>query len=358
MTVTDYLGISYPKLANKLRKISFASLPTPVTHHEVELRGESLSLVIKNDGESSPLYGGNKIRKLEYILQRAKDRGAERVATFGAVGSNHALATAIHARQLEMECTCFLAHQKATPNISTALSKHLQLGTELVRYGSKTDRLQLFRRYLQNRKTWVIPLGGSCWLGAVGFVNAGLELAAQIEAGDLETPQRIYIANGTMGSVAGLSIGLMLAGLGTTIHAVRVADNRFARREVLDRLMLKTATLLNRLDPSVAASVATGNNIVWRDDFFAGAYAAVDDATLAACKFAKRSLDLTLDTTYTGKAMAAMLHDLKAGRRGLCLFWNTYNSRPLNISTTEVVNKDQLPDEFLRYFKPMDSEGA
>ena len=356
MAVTDYLGIAYPTLAKKLRKMSFASLPTPVSHHEVDSPGATLSFAIKHDDESSPLYGGNKIRKLEYILQRAKDRGAERVATFGAVGSNHALATAIHARQLEMDCTCFLAHQKATPNISKTLTKHLLLGTELVRYGGKVDRLRLFRRYLQNRRTWVIPLGGSCWLGAVGFVNAGLELAAQIESGDVEAPQRIYIANGTMGSVAGLSVGLALAGLGTTIHAVRVADNRFARREVLDRLMLKTATLLNRLDPSVAVDSATGSNVIWRDDFFAGGYAAVDAATLAACDFADRNLGVTLDTTYTGKAMAAMLHDLKAGHTGLCLFWNTYNSRPLNISSAETVNRDRLPEEFQRYFKPMQSE--
>jgi D-cysteine desulfhydrase len=161
-----------------------------------------------------------------------------------------------------------------------------------------------------------------------------------------------------MGSVAGLSVGLTLAGLETKIHAVRVADNRFARREVLDRLRLKTATLLNRLDPSVAVSSATGNNIVWRDDFFAGGYAAVDDATLAACEFAERNLGVTLDTTYTGKSMAAMLHDLKAGHTGVCLFWNTYNSRPLETSSAETVNRERLPEEFLRYFKPMYSEGT
>ena len=354
--MTDYLGIAYPALAIKLRKRSFASLPTPVSHHEIESPGETLSFAVKHDDETSPLYGGNKIRKLEYILQRAKDRGAERVATFGAVGSNHALATAIHARQFDMDCTCFLAHQKSTPTISKTLTKHLLLGTELVRYGGKVDRLQLYRRYLQNRKTWVIPLGGTCWLGAIGFVNAGLELAAQIESGDVATPERIYIANGTMGSAAGLSIGLALAGLATKIHAVRVADNRFARRETLDRLILKTATLLNRLDPSLSVDSATANNVVWRDDFFAGAYAAVDAVTLDACKFADRSLGLTLDTTYTGKAIAAMLHDLKAGYTGSCLFWNTYNSRPLDISSTETVDKDGLPDEFLRYFNESQSE--
>jgi 1-aminocyclopropane-1-carboxylate deaminase/D-cysteine desulfhydrase-like pyridoxal-dependent ACC family enzyme len=350
MAVTDYLGIAHPTLAKRLRKMSFASLPTPISRHAVDSSDGRRSVAIKHDGQTSSLYGGNKIRKLEYILQRAKDRGAKRVATFGAVGSNHALATAIHARESGMACTCFLAHQKATPNIPKTLNKHLELGTELVRYGGRVNQLQLFRRYLQNRKVWVIPLGGSSWLGTVGFVNAGLELAAQIESGDTTVPDRIYIANGTMGSVAGLSIGLALAGLPTEIHAIRVADNRFARREVLKRLMLKTTGLLNRLDSSFPRNTASGDNVIWRGDFFAGGYAASDAATLDAVEFAAENFGLTLDTTYTGKAMAAMQHDLDANDSGSFLFWNTYNSQALSESSSRPAAATLLPDEFLRYY--------
>ncbi len=307
-------------------------------------------MAIKHDDQTSALYGGNKIRKLEYILQRAKDRDAQRIATFGAAGSNHALATAIHANQLGMSCTCFLAHQKSTPNVSTTLRKHLQLGTELVRYGGRVDHLKLFREYLHNRDAWVIPLGGTCWLGVVGFVNAGLELAAQIESGDTETPDRIYIANGTMGSVAGLAIGLALAGLATKIHAVRVADNRYARREVLQRLMSKTASLMNRLDPSLPIASANPGNIVWRGEFYAGGYAVADSATLEAVEFANQDCGLTLDTTYTGKAFAAMLSDLRSGDIGHFLFWNTYNSCPVNVPPAHLQPMSGLPDEFQRYF--------
>jgi len=342
--------MAYPALADNLRKVSFASLPTPVSHHDVDLPVGHGSVAIKHDDQTSSLYGGNKIRKLEYILQRAKVRGAQRIATFGAVGSNHALATAIHANALGLSCTCFLAHQKSTPSISTTLRKHLQLGTELVRYGGRVDRLSLFRHYLQNRNVWVIPLGGTCWLGVVGFVNAGLELAAQIDSGETEAPDRIYIANGTMGSVAGLAIGLTLAGLPTKIHAVRVADNRFVKREVLQRLMSKTASLLNRIDPSFPVAAASPNNIVWRSDFYAGGYAAADAVTLEAVEFAKRGCDLVLDTTYTGKAFAAMLSDLRSGDTGRFLFWNTYNSRPVRVPTGDEGATDGLPNEFKRYF--------
>ena len=350
--MTDYLANAYPKLAGKLRKCSFASLPTPVSRHEVKFPAGNRTVWVKHDDQSSAIYGGNKVRKLEYILQRAQDRGAERVATFGAVGSNHALATAIHARVAGLACTCFLAHQKRTPNIPETLDMHLQLGTELVCYGGSTDRLELYRRYLQNRKTWVIPLGGSSWLGAVGFVNAGLELAAQISSRELEAPDRIYIANGTMGSVAGLAIGLGLANLRTEVHAVRVAGNRFAKRETLDRLMIKTATLLNSLDPLVPLDAAMKTRVIWRDEFYVGAYAAVDDATVRAVDFAKDHLGLSLDTTYTGKAMAAMLHDFSVRNDGATtLFWNTYNSRPLPTIDRDSLTLQNLPDPFRRYYE-------
>jgi 1-aminocyclopropane-1-carboxylate deaminase/D-cysteine desulfhydrase-like pyridoxal-dependent ACC family enzyme len=350
--MTDYLANEYPKLAEKLRKRSFASLPTPISHHEIKLPSGTRSLSVKHDDQTSNIYGGNKVRKLEYLLQRAQDRGAERIATFGAVGSNHALATAIFAREFGFDCTCFLAHQKRTPNIPNTLNMHLKLGTELVRYGGSIDRLELFRRYLQNRKTWVIPLGGTCWLGAVGFVNAGLELAAQIDSGDLEAPDRIYIANGTMGSVAGLAIGIAIAGLPIEIHAVRVADNRFAKREVLDRLMNKTTTLLNSLDPSIPLDAATRTRIIWRDDFYAGGYAAADEVTTHAVEFARDSLGLTLETTYTGKAMAALLRDLEVIDEGIStLFWNTYNSRPLPSIESDRPSLQDLPEQFRRYYE-------
>jgi D-cysteine desulfhydrase len=350
--MTDYLGNAYPTLAGKLRKSPFASLPTPISHHEVQLSAGWRSITVKHDDQTSPIYGGNKIRKLEYIFQRAKERGAKRVATFGAAGSNHALATAIFAKELGFGCTCFLAHQKRTPNISQTLNMHLELGTELVRYGGGTDHLQLFRRYLQNRKTWVIPLGGTCWLGVVGFINAGLELAAQINSGELATPGRIYMANGTMGSVAGLALGLALADLPSEIHAVRVADNRFVKHEVLNKLMKKTTMLLNRLDPEIPSDLANATSIVWRDDFYAGGYAVADKATDDAVSFAKDNLGLTLETTYTGKAMAALLHDLESGEANTPdLFWNTYNCRPLPPCASPHPSRQKMPGEFKRYFE-------
>ena len=352
--MSDSLSSAYPVLAQRLQKSSFAELPTPVSSHNIDTSTGKRTVFVKHDDRTNSVYGGNKVRKLEYLLHRAEERGAKRVATFGAVGSNHALATAIFAAQSNLGCTCFLAHQKPTPNIPRTLDTHLELGTEVVRYGGSVNRLQTFRRYIQGRRTWVIPLGGTCWLGAVGFVNAGLELAEQIRAGVMPLPSRIYIANGTMGSAAGLGLGLALAELPTELHAIRVADNRYTRPETLQALAEKTAMLLSRLDASIPTDLAKRTRVVWRDEFFAGGYAAVDRDTTNAVRSAAENFGITLETTYTGKAMAALLHDLPlhdhADSDPCFLFWNTYNSRPLPATGDTPVDRSQLPAEFLRYF--------
>lgn len=351
--MTDALANAYPCLGERLQKVQLAELPTPVFLKEVTTPSGVRPISVKRDDLTNPLYGGNKVRKLEYIFQRALDHKAERIATFGAAGSNHALATAILANDVGLECTCFLAHQKRTPKVPYTLNMHRHLGTEIVRYGGSIDALSLYRKYLQNRQTWVVPLGGSCWLGATGFVNAGLELAEQVANGEIPCPARIYIANGTMGSVAGLVLGLAAAEMPTEVHAVRVADNRFTNPVILDRLMRKTALLLNRFDPSFDAGLADRVRLQWRDDFFAGGYAVYDETIADAVSFASGQLDLNLETTYTGKAMAALLHDLQQPeyQGETYLFWNTHNSSTLPVGGDQPDTLDNIPEDFLRYYE-------
>ena len=345
------LSMAFPRIGASLRRTAIASAPTPVTSHTICLPTGTRNIMVKHDEATNDVYGGNKVRKLEFLLRRASDRKARRIATFGAVGSNHALATAIHATRLGFDCTCFLSHQKATPNVARTLNMHRELGTELVHWGRSTDGLTLYRRYLQHRKTWVIPLGGTCWLGAVGFIDAGLELAEQIRAAEIPCPARIYIACGTTGSTAGLALGLAAARLPTTVHAIQVADRPFSSPEKMHHLMLKTRFILNRLDPSFDAGEDTWR-LRWRDAFLAGGYAKVDEATTESVKVADTALGLKLETTYTGKAFAAMLHDLQSPDYSgePYLFWNTYNSRQLPVTSDRPDDWDVIPEEFARYY--------
>jgi len=349
----DYLADRYPELAARLPRTALADLPTPVGDRELQLPGGARRIGIKYDNLTSRYYGGNKLRKLEYLLRRAGDRGARRVATFGTVGSHHALATALYARQLDFGCTCLLSHQPRTPAVAGVIRQLLHCGAEIVCYrGDYTARVAIMRNSVQGRDTWVIPLGGSSWLGAVGYVNAGLEIAAQIAAGAAAPPAKIYMAAGTMGSAAGLALGLALAGMEAEVQAVRVSPSGIMNLERLSRLMRKTALLLNRVEPRIPVDLAARSRIVVRHEFFGTGYAKSTPATDAAIAMAREQLGLDLESTYTGKAMAALVHDagLPQYANQVLLFWNTYNSNPLPRIDESALDMSRLPTEFLRYF--------
>jgi D-cysteine desulfhydrase len=351
--MSDYLASAYPKLAEQLPKTPFAELPTSLVERSLSTATGRRNIAIKRDDLTGRLYGGNKVRKLEYLLQRASDRHAKRIATFGTVASNHALATALYAKSLGFECTCLLSHQTRSAHASRVLNLQLQNASELVHYGgSYTNRVRTLRKHLWNRQAWVIPAGGSNWLGTVGFVNAGLELAAQISAGETDTPHRLYVANGTMATAVGLSLGLALSGLSTEVQAVRVTEGFICNPRAMRRLANKTAMMLHNLDPSIPSDLADRAQYCLRDGFLGEGYAKTNTATENAVRIARDELGLALETTYTGKAMAAMLHDLDqvAHARQSVLFWNTYNSRPLPAISERPKDLSRLPKEFLRYF--------
>jgi D-cysteine desulfhydrase len=351
--MTDHLAARYPRLAARLPTTPLADLPTPVDTKRLPTAAGRREVSIKHDDLTAGLYGGNKVRKLEYLLRRALDRGAERVATFGTVASNHALATTLYAGTLGLPCTCLLSHQTRTPACAAKLGLHLAHGSELVYFGGpRATRVQVMRERVQGRHAWVIPAGGSNWLGTVGFVNAGLELAEQVNAGAIAVPDRVYVANGTMATAAGLALGLALAGLAAEVHAVRVTHLSVSNPQAMRRLIAKTATLLHRLDPAIPADLAGRVRLCFRDEFFGDGYARPTPAAERAIAIARDELGLQLEATYTGKALAALLDDLDKPTLTTqsVLFWNTFNSRPLGAAGTGPAARGNLPAEFLRYF--------
>jgi D-cysteine desulfhydrase len=181
------------------------------------------------------------------------------------------------------------------------------------------------------------------------LVQAGRELAAQVAAGRMPAPARLYVATGTMGSAAGLALGLALSGLPTEVQAVRVSHTWLCNEASLRRTMAKVTAMLRRVAPSIPADLPERANIRLRHGFFAGGYAHTDEATEAAIVFAATQLGLVLESTYTGKAMAALLHDLGASE-ACCLFWNTCNSARLPRDANRVQASTDLPSEFSRYF--------
>jgi D-cysteine desulfhydrase len=352
-TMSDFLAAAYPQLSSRLPKLRLAELPTPLDTLTLHTASGEHRISIKRDDLTGKLYGGNKVRKLEYLLHKAQRRNIRHVATFGTVASNHAVATTLYARSLGCKCTCFLSHQTKTASAAKALNLHLQHATHIVPYGgSRKKRVATLREHLSGRCVFLIPPGGSNWLGAVGFVNAGLELAAQIDAGDIGIPDRLYVANGTMATAVGIALGLALAGLPTEVHAVQVTESFVSSPESMRRLLDKTAFALHQLDASVPIDLADRANYRFRTGFLGDGYAKTNDATERAIAIASDKLGICLEGTYTGKAMAALLQDLDENRDGRTnvLFWNTYNSRPLHADMKRPLNTDKLPQAFLSYF--------
>lgn len=351
--MTNFLGQHCPGIGDRLPVASLVKAPTPLRRHALAVDGAPVDVWIKHDEASGALYGGNKVRKLAYILARARARGAAAVATFGAVGSHHALATALYAKALGFEPICFLGHQSSTEHVLEALSAHVANGTCIVRYGGdRSRRIATLRKTLATQRTWVVPAGGSSWLGAVGFIDAALELAADFEAFDALPPRRLYVANGTMGTVAGLGLGLALAGLDIEVQAIRITSETLASPDGTFRLMQKSAAMLHRIDPAFPVDLAERVRIRFRDEFVGDGYTRPTPASDRALELASAELGLTLETTYTAKAFAALLADaLDASTRAQGLvFWNTYNAVQLPRCPDLTLADTGLPDDFRRYF--------
>jgi len=345
-------------LAAGLPLVELAGLPTPVRRLDgLATRIGAASLWLKDDGPSSPHYGGNKVRKLELLLAAARADNARTVMTFGYAGSNHATATAVHAARLGMRSISILLPQQNAAYLRKNLLVSASVSAELHEYPSRIalyagSALTLLRHRLrEGRSPTIVAPGGSSALGTVGFVNAAFELAAQVEAGLLPMPATIYAAGGSLGTVVGLGIGLAALGAPTRVVAVRVVDERFVNPSRALALWRKTVALLRGHDVSFPDVGDPGDRISFRSEFFGGLYARVTPEAEEARRLAHDSEGLALDITYTAKALACLIADARAGRlgSGSVLFWNTCNGSDLSARAAGATPAD-LPRRLRRYF--------
>jgi D-cysteine desulfhydrase len=185
------------------------------------------------------------------------------------------------------------------------------------------------RRPAAHAVHWV-PLGGSVPLGVIGHVNAALELAEQVERGELPRPGRVVVPFGSGGTAAGLALGLAIAGLDTTLVAARVGPRIAVNRARLLRLARQTAALIEALATLPRGSLPRPGRVEVVHDVYGGAYGRPLAAGEQAAAILHRRAGLRLDATYGAKALAAALD---AARRqaaeGPTLFWLTFDARVL-----------------------------
>ncbi|NNF51960.1 MAG: pyridoxal-phosphate dependent enzyme [Gammaproteobacteria bacterium] len=351
----NHLEQAFPATAEALPRRSFALLPTPV--ETLPVHRPNTQVWIKRDDLSGLEYGGNKVRKLEYLLGHAVENGLRKVVTFGTAGSNHALATGIYAGQEGLRSISMLTPQTNAAYVARNLLRGLRAGIEFhaCRDDSAVKRalpwVRLRHRISDGKAPMVIAGGGSSVAGTIGFVNAGFELRAQIDAGQLPEPDFIYVALGTMGTAAGLLLGIRAAGLTSKLVCVRVVQSRYANPEKFAALLSASAAKLRYIAPAFPVLNEADLIAEFRDEFFGGGYARFTNEGMQAIRIASEAGSPELEGTYTGKAFAALVHDLSVGRLDgkRVLFWNTYNSRPF---PSDLGDEDpgELPPELQTYF--------
>ena len=332
-----------PGLRGRVPWVAIAATPTPIT----ELPGpEGFGgrLFVKRDDLTAPLYGGNKVRKFEYLLADAERGGAQTLVTLGGIGSNQCLAAALHGRARGHSVELSLMRQPVTDGVRRALQGMVAAGARIRYAASMLGALRNERQAMRDRRRtgehpYHIPFGATNALGALGYVAAVLELAEQVRAGVCPEPDVQLVAAGTCGTAAGILVGTRLAGLHSKLIAVGVVHRSLVTRALILWYANRTAALLSRLDAAMPRLRFGSGDLTIAGDQLGDGYG---HPTLAA----RRAVDwarphLALETTYTGKTLAVLLEPhAPLARARVVLFWNTQNSSPFPMAAT----LDHLPE--------------
>ena len=288
------------------QKATLAHLPTPITHHPELDRLLGCEVWVKRDDMSAGVAAGNKIRKLEYLVQAALDRGARWLITCGGVQSNHARATAIVAREHGLSAELFL--RTDDPSAEHALTGNLLLD-RLV--GAKVkfithedyaerDRLMAERAHELSERgqpAYVIPEGGSNGLGSLGYVDAMAEVRAQLDAGLAGgTPfDAVAHACGSGGTAAGVALGARLHGVAAQTLAFAVCNDS----AYFDAIVARISAEARALVPGLPLDAAPVIHDTWKGP----AYAVPSAAQVRFILEVAQRTGLLFDPVYTGKAL-------------------------------------------------------
>lgn len=302
------------------RRLGLAHLPTPIEHAKrfsTEIAGREIW--IKRDDCTGLAFGGNKARKLEYLLAAAMDAGADVVIAFGGVQSNHTRMTAAAARRLGLDCSLVLAGSPPEDVDGNLLLSRIlgatlsflnltpaELTPEMVAKALATEE-ERFRA--KGRRPFVLGPGGSTPLGALGYRRCHDELLASAQRDKLDI-DHIVVAFGTGGTLAGLVLGNILAGRRARVTGVSVAPPGMPESlgvPSVKSLVEKAATLIDRPVTVSEEDVRIVHEHAGR------AYAAPTPEATEAIRSLARTEGIFLDPVYTGKAMAGLIALCRSG---------------------------------------------
>jgi D-cysteine desulfhydrase len=301
---------SNDEVLDEIARVRLAELPTPLQEAPRLARRLGLArLLVKRDDLTGLALGGSKARKLEYELAPAVAAGCDVVVTVGGTQSNHAAMTAAAARRLGLDVRLVLGGPDVPRPRGNMLLEALY-GAE-VRYlvdddenDSLTAAMDAWVEELrgEQRRPYPLPLGGSTGAGALGYVRAARELAAQLGG----VPCQVVAAVGSCGTLAGLALGARLFLPGTRIVGISVSRTT---RKVVER----TAALATEAASLLGVDAAPAADEIECHDAFSGEYGVATEAGTEAILESARLEGLLLDPVYTGKAMAGLFGLARGG---------------------------------------------
>ncbi|MDY0341016.1 MAG: pyridoxal-phosphate dependent enzyme [Coriobacteriia bacterium] len=346
-----------PAMREQLPHVPLGVFPTPVERYDDLAREFGIGeLWVKRDDLSGKVYGGNKVRKLEVLLADALRAGALELVTFGAAGSNHALATAAYGQRLGFRVDLFLTPQPITEHVRRNLLLDHTFGAfmhhSLDAASARRDAAEHVE--LRTKETgvapYMIPLGGTNPLAVTGMLDAGLELAMQAFQGELSEPDVVYVAAGSLGTAAGIAIGLAVGESAAEVRAVRVTSAEIASQGKLDALIEEALDLACAMDTSCVgiSDIVPSARLV--EGFYGDGYGTPMPEVEAAVVRA-RAAGLVLDGTYTGRAFAALIAAAATGALAdkCVVLWDTFDSHDFT-ERLAGVDPGALPGPFAHYF--------
>ena len=297
-------------------RIRFAHLPTPLEHLTNLSRAlDGPEIWIKRDDCTGMSTGGNKTRKLEYLLAEARQQGADIVLTQGATQSNHARQTAACAARMRIDCHLLLEDRTGKTDHDYTASGNVLLdflhGATVENYAANPDMNgelgKVAARFKsEGRKPYLLPGGGSNPTGALGYVNAAIELIAQANDMGLRIDHVVH-ATGSAGTQAGLIAGLAGIRSGVPLLGIGVRAPRDKQEDNVFKLACATSELCG------AAAAVRREDVVANSDYVGKGYGFSTPASLDAIQTLARLEGILLDPVYTGKAMAGMIDLIRKG---------------------------------------------
>jgi len=304
-------GVMSLQNLTRFPRLEFIGAPTPLEFLPRFSDYLGREIYIKRDDVTPMAMGGNKLRKLEFLAADALREGADTLITAGAIQSNHVRQTAAVAAKLGLHCVALLENP-----IGTRAENYLTNGNRLLldlfnvqiemcdaldNPDAQLEELAT-RVEAQGFRPYVIPVGGSNALGALGYVESALEIAHQCESINLGS---VVVASGSAGTHAGLAVGLEQVMPDVELIGVTVSRSIAMQKPKVVALQQAVA---GKLEVTASAPVS-----LW-DDYFGPGYGVPNEEGMEAVKLLAQLEGILLDPVYTGKAMAGLIDGISQRR--------------------------------------------